>query len=588
MRESWKRTRFCGEVSLRQSGETVVLAGWVQRRRDLGGLIFLDLRDSSGLVQVIVNPQDAAEAYAVAEQIRHEYVVAVRGVVRPRPEGTVNPKITTGEIEVRAEALEVLNSALTPPMQIDDEVDVDESIRLRYRYLDLRRRKMFQNLSLRHKVTKVVRDFLDSQGFLEIETPLLIKSTPEGARDFLVPSRLHRGKFYVLPQSPQLFKQLLMVAGVDRYMQIARCLRDEDLRADRQFEFTQIDLEMSFVGQGEILRLAEEMIAAVMEQGIGVRVPLPFPRLTYAEAMARYGTDKPDVRFDLPIHDLTDLFSGTAFRAVGGVLASGGVVRALRVPGCGQYSRAEIAALTQMALDAGGRGLLSFHVDRDAVRSPIAKHISAHAQDAIRRRVDAGAGDLIVAVADQAPTAARVLARLRAEFGQRLGLIDARTFAYVWVTAFPLVERDPEMGRLVAVHHPFTAPMDEDLPTLERDPLRVRAKAHDLVLNGVEIGGGSVRIHQRDIQERVFKLLGISPAEAAARFGFLLEALQYGAPPHGGIAFGLDRLIMVLAGETTIRDVIAFPKTAAGLDLLTGAPSEVDNEQLRAVHIRVE
>ncbi len=587
MRESWKRTRYCGEVSLRQSGETVVLAGWVQRRRDLGGLIFLDLRDRSGLIQVVVNPQDAPEAYTVADQIRHEYVIAVQGVVRPRPEGTVNPRIPTGEIEVRASAFEVLNTALTPPIQIDDEVPVDETIRLRYRYLDLRRPRMLRNLGLRHRVTKVVRDFLDAQGFLDIETPLLIKSTPEGARDFLVPSRLHRGKFYVLPQSPQLFKQLLMVAGVDRYMQIARCLRDEDLRADRQFEFTQIDLEMSFIDQDDVVQLTEQMIAVVMEQGMGVRVTLPFPRLTYAEAMARYGTDKPDLRFDLSIHDLTDLFTQTTFRAVGEVVASGGVVRALTAAGAAHYSRAEVEGLTHLAVEAGGRGLLAFHVDRDALRSPVGKHLTPDVLEAIRQRAQARPGDLIVAVADQAATASRVLGRLRDEFGRRLGLIDARTFAYVWVTAFPLFELSAETGRVVAVHHPFTAPMGEDLPALEQEPLRVRAQAHDLVLNGVEVGGGSIRIHRRDIQERVFKVLGISQAEAAARFGFLLEALQYGAPPHGGIAFGLDRLVMVLAGEETIREVIAFPKTAAG-DMLTGAPSEVDEEQLRAVHIRID
>ncbi len=588
MRESWKRSRYCGEVSLQQTGETVVLAGWVQRRRDLGGLIFLDLRDRRGIVQVVVSPQDAPEAYKVADQVRNEYVVAARGVVRPRPEGTANPKIPTGDVEVRAEGLRVLNSALTPPMQIDDDVEVEETVRLRYRYLDLRRPRMLRNLSLRYKVTKAVRDFLDAQGFLEVETPLLIKSTPEGARDFLVPSRLHPGKFYVLPQSPQLFKQLLMIAGVDRYMQIARCLRDEDLRADRQLEFTQVDLEMSFVDQDDVLTLMEQMVAAVMEQGIGVRVNLPFPRLTYAEAMARYGTDKPDLRFGLPIRDLTDLLAHGGFRAFAEVLAGGGVVRALTVPGCAHYGRAEVAALTQLAVEAGGHGLVAFHVDGETIRSPVAKHFTPEVLQAVRRRAEAGAGDLIVVVADQAMTASRVLGRLRSEVGRRLGLIDTATFAYVWVTAFPLLERSADTGRLVAVHHPFTVPMDEDLSMLEGDPLRVRAQAHDLVLNGVEVGGGSIRIHRRDIQERVFRLLEMTSEEAASRFGFLLEALQYGAPPHGGIAFGLDRWVMVLAGEETIRDVIAFPKTAAALDLLTGAPSEVDEEQLRTVHIRIE
>ncbi len=572
---------------MRQSGESHVFAGWVQRRRDLGGLIFLDLRDRTGILQVVVNPQEAPQAYGAADQIRNEFVVAVRGVVRPRPEGTVNPKIPTGEVEVRAEALEVLNPSLTPPMQIDDE-QVDETVRLRYRYLDLRRPHMVRNLALRHRIIHALRNFLDAEGFVEVETPLLIKSTPEGARDFLVPSRLHPGKFYVLPQSPQLFKQLLMVAGTDRYVQFARCLRDEDLRADRQLEFTQVDLEMSFIDQEDVLTLSERMIAAMMAQAMGIHVQLPFPRMSYAEAMSQYGTDKPDLRFGMPIHDLTDLFRGTSFRPFAEALAAKGVIRALTIPGGARYSRGEVAALTKLAVEAGGIGLVVFHVEAEAMRSSIGKHLTPSVTEALRRHAEARPGDLIVAVADQPLVASRVLGRLRGELGRQLGLIAPHAFAYAWVTAFPLMERDTETGRLTAVHHPFTSPMDADISALERDPLSVRAQAHDLVLNGVEVGGGSIRIHKRELQEQVFRLLEISPDDVANRFGFLLEALQYGAPPHGGIAFGLDRLVMVLAGEESIREVMAFPKTATGVDLLTGAPSLIDESQLRAVHIRVE
>ncbi len=583
----WRRTHPNGSLRRADVGQDVTLMGWVQTRRDLGGLIFIDLRDRQGVTQVVCNPQEASQAADAAAQVRSEYVIAVRGLVADRPAGTVNPKLPTGEVEVRVRELRILNPAETPPFRIADDAVVDESVRLRYRYLDLRRPSMYRHLALRHRLTHAVRDHLGRQGFLEVETPMLIKSTPEGARDFLVPARLHPGQFYVLPQSPQLFKQLLMVAGVERYFQIARCFRDEDGRADRQPEFTQVDIEMSFIGVDDVLRLTEGMVAATVRDALGVEVPVPFPRLTYAEAMDRYGTDKPDTRFGLEVVDCSDLVRGSGFQVFGRVLESGGAVRGLRAPGAGGLSRREIEHLEEAARAAGARGLVPVHLDREGARGAVVRHLSPESLAALRERFQAQAGDLLLFVADAPRAASAALGRLRLDLGRQLGLVPDR-LGFLWVTEFPLLERGQGAHRLMAVHHPFTSPMDEDLPLLDHDPLTVRAKAYDLVLNGVELGGGSIRIHRREVQSRMFGLLGISPQDAQERFGFLLDAFQYGAPPHGGIALGLDRMVMVLAGQETIREVIAFPKTQSAADLMTGAPSPVDPAALDEAHIRLK
>jgi aspartyl-tRNA synthetase len=581
----WRRTHTNGELRPEDAGCEVTLMGWVQNRRDLGGLIFIDLRDRTGITQVVCNPQEAAGAAAVASGVRGEYVLAVRGVVAARPAGTENPRVPTGGVEVRARSLRVLNPADPPPFPVDGDVGVDEAVRLRYRYLDLRRPRLQANLALRHRLAKAVRDHLSGAGFLEIETPMLIKSTPEGARDFLVPSRLHPGKFFVLPQSPQLFKQLLMVAGTERYFQIVRCFRDEDLRADRAPEFTQIDIEMSFVGPEDVQALAEDMVACAVRDALGVDVARPFPRLTYAEAMRRYGSDKPDLRFGLEIADCGDLFADSPFRVFSQAVAAGGAVRALCAPGAAAYSRRETGELEEAARAAGAAGLVPLHLDPAGPRGPLARHLSPEALDALRSRCGAADGDLLLFAAGPAETVAPAMGRLRLELGRRLGLVHGG-LVFEWVVDFPLLERAPD-GGLAAVHHPFTAPKDEDLPLLEREPLRVRAKAYDLVLNGVELGGGSIRIHRQDLQQRMFALLGISPEAARERFGFLLDAFRYGAPPHGGIAFGFDRFVMVLAGEESIREVIAFPKTQSATDLMTGAPSEVDPAALAEAHIDI-
>ena len=583
----WRRTHSNGGLRRTHVGQDVTLMGWVQTRRDLGGLIFIDLRDREGITQVVCNPQEAPEATAAVAQVRSEFVLAVRGVVAARPDGTANPKIPTGEVEVRVKDLRVLNPAETPPFRIADDAGVEEAVRLKYRYLDLRRPVMYRHLSLRHRLAKAVRDHLHGEGFLEIETPMLIKSTPEGARDFLVPSRLHPGKFYVLPQSPQIFKQLLMVAGTERYFQIVRCFRDEDGRADRQPEFTQIDIEMSFVGADDIMRLAEGMVAAAVRSAVGVEVPVPFPRMTYARAMDQYGTDKPDIRFGMPIVDCSEAFRGTEFKVVAQVLTTGGAVRGICVPGAAGFSRRELQQLEEAAKAAGARGIIPVHFEHEGPRGPAARYLEPARVAALRERFEAKAGDLLLLVADAPRQASLALGRLRLDLGRRLGLI-ADTLAFLWVVEFPLLERSGEGERLVAVHHPFTAPMDEDLPLLDREPLAARAKAYDLVLNGVELGGGSIRIHRQDLQSRMFGLLGITPEAARERFGFLLDAFQYGAPPHGGIALGLDRAVMVLAGQETIREVIAFPKTQSAADLMTGAPSAVDPAALDDAHIRLK
>jgi aspartyl-tRNA synthetase len=582
-----RRTHTCGELRPAHAGQSCVLQGWVHRRRDHGGVVFLDLRDRYGLVQVVLNPQLAPEAHAAAESVRPEYVVEVEGTVVPRPPGTENPHLATGAVEVQAQRLRVLNPALTPPFSIADEGPIDETLRLRYRYLDLRRPAMMEHLILRHRVVKYIRDFLDARGFLEVETPILIKSTPEGARDYLVPSRLHPGRFYALPQSPQQLKQLLMVAGVDRYFQIARCFRDEDLRADRQPEFTQLDLEMAFVDREDILALIEELFATLVERLTSWRQTRPFRRLTYAEAMLRYGSDKPDLRFELPIEDVSAWAAATEFQVFRGALAAGGVVRALRIPGAGGYSRRQLDELTELAKSRGAKGLAWAALQGDEARSSFARFLTPGQLDALRAQLGAGSGDLLLLVADAPRVAAETLGALRLELGRRHAEVPPDLLAWVWVTDFPLFEWDAEHQRWDAAHHPFTAPLDEDLPLLRTDPGRVRSKAYDIVCNGWELGSGSIRIHERAVQEQVFALLGYTPEQAEARFGHLLRAFQYGAPPHGGIAPGIDRLVALLAGESSIREVIAFPKNQSAVDLLTDAPSPVSEEQLRELHLRI-
>ncbi|RPH75698.1 aspartate--tRNA ligase, partial [bacterium] len=542
--------------------------------------------DRSGLVQVVFGPECGAELFAAAGSLRLEFVVAVTGEVRLRPAGTENSGLPTGTVEVVADSLVVLNEAKTPPIYIgENTAATDETVRLRYRYLDLRRSDMQQQLITRHRVAQLVRNFLDRHGFLEIETPMLTKSTPEGARDFLVPSRVNPGRYYALPQSPQLFKQLLMVAGFERYYQVVRCFRDEDLRADRQPEFTQIDLEMSFLERDLLLGLMEEMMALIYREIKGVELPLPFPRLTYADAMARYGSDKPDTRFGLELTNLTDLLGQSEFKVFARTVESGGAIKAISIPGCGGYTRRELDELTPLAANYGAAGLAYFLYTAEGVKSPIAKFLREGELAGIKERTGAAEGDLLLVVADKPAVVAAALGGLRLEFGRRLGLIDGTRDSFLWVVDFPLLEYSEEEGRYVAVHHPFTSPREEDLHLLETDPGRVRANAYDLVQNGVELGGGSIRIHRRDVQERMFKALGFTREEANDKFGFLLEAFEYGTPPHGGIALGFDRLIMLLTGAGSIRDVIAFPKTASATCLMTGAPSTVAPAQLKELHL---
>ncbi|MFZ7945516.1 aspartate--tRNA ligase [Neobacillus sp. 19] len=580
------RSYFCGEVPESSVGEKVTLKGWVQKRRDLGGLIFIDLRDRSGIVQVVFNPDLSKEALETAEKIRNEYVLDVVGTVVAREAGTVNDNLKTGKIEVQAEKVIIINEAKTPPFMISDKTDASEDIRLKYRYLDFRRPVIFETLKMRHQVTKQIRDFLDGEGFLDIETPILTKSTPEGARDYLVPSRVHPGEFYALPQSPQLFKQLLMVGGVERYYQIARCFRDEDLRADRQPEFTQIDIETSFMSQEDIMGMMEKMMTQLMKEVKGVEVPEVFPRMTYDEAMSRFGSDKPDTRFGLELVDLSEIVKESGFKVFASAVAGGGQVKAINVKGAAEkYSRKDIDALTEFVAVYGAKGLAWLKVDGEGLKGPIAKFFSETDAQALTATLEASEGDLLLFVADKKSVVADALGALRQKLGKELGLIDQSLFNFLWVTDWPLLEYDEEEGRYYAAHHPFTMPFREDLEYLDSDPSKVRAQAYDLVLNGYELGGGSLRIFERPIQEKMFSVLGFTPEAALEQFGFLMNAFEYGTPPHGGIALGLDRLVMLLAGSTNLRDTIAFPKTASASCLLTNAPGEVSEAQLKELHL---
>ena len=581
------RTHRCGDLTAAQIGQDVCVMGWVQRRRDHGGLIFIDLRDREGIVQLALDPDRDLPSHQKGEQVRSEYVLAALGKVSPRPEGTVNPKMKTGEVEIEISELLILNRSETPPFMLDEFTEVAENIRLKYRYLDLRRPVLQRNMRMRHLVAKTVRNYFDQQGFIEIETPVLTKSTPEGARDYLVPSRVNTGNFYALPQSPQLFKQLLMVSGFDRYFQIVKCFRDEDLRADRQPEFTQIDCEMSFVTRNQVMDIMEGMIAEVFKAARGVELTLPMPRLTYAEALDRFGVDNPDLRFGMELIDITAQVADSQFKVFASVAADGGLVKAINVKGGATFSRKDLDGFTDFVKIYGAKGLAWVKVKEDEWQSPIAKFFTADELAALNQKLDAEVGDLLLFMADTPGIANEALGRLRGHLGQKLGLTSKDDFNFVWVTDFPLLEWDGEQRRHVAVHHPFTAPLEEDIPLLDTDPGKARAQAYDLVLNGSEIGGGSIRIHDQSVQSRMFELLGIGEEEAQEKFGFLLDALIYGAPPHGGIAFGLDRLMMILTGSDSIRDVIAFPKTQKATCLLSDAPNQVDDKQLQELGVRL-
>lgn len=584
-----KRSAYCGELRLKDEGKEVILMGWVNKRRDHGGLIFIDLRDRSGIIQVVLSPEVNEEAFHLGEKVRSEYVLAARGKVSRRPAGTENENLATGEIEVYAEELEILNPSKVPPFYPEDDLDIDEALRLKYRYIDLRRPTMYRSLLMRHTMNYAIRRFLNERGFLEIETPLLTKSTPEGARDYLVPSRIHRGSFYALPQSPQLFKQILMVAGMEKYYQIARCFRDEDLRADRQPEFTQLDLEMSFIEEEDILNLTEEMLAFIFKEVLGLEISLPFPRLSYDEALSRFGSDKPDLRFGLELKDVSEIVASSSFKVFQDALLKGGEVRGFNAKGLGSYSRKELDDLTKEAIDYGAKGLAWFQVTKEGeLKSPIVKFFTAEELENLKRALAAEPNDLLLFVADEKMVVREVLGRLRLLLAQRLGLMDTSVFSFCWVTDWPLFEYDEEEKRYVALHHPFTSPKEEDIELMDIDPLKVKARAYDVVLNGVEIGGGSIRIHRRELEEKMFKLLNMSKEESEEKFGFLLEAFDYGAPPHGGIALGLDRLLMLMLGLDTIRDVIAFPKTQSAYDPLTGAPAAVTEEQLRELGLKLD
>ena len=576
------RTHACGELRKDDAGTTVTLCGWVWRRRDHGGVTFVDLRDREGLVQLVFHPEDAPDAHAAAQHLGSETVVRVAGEVRARPEGTVNPELPTGEIEVAVSELDVLSQADTPPFVIEDRIEASEELRLRYRYLDLRRPEMTKVLELRHTINRIIREEMEARGFLEVETPLLGRSTPEGARDFLVPSRLWPGTFYALPQSPQQLKQLLMVAGQDRYYQIVRCLRDEQPRADRSFEFTQLDVEMSFIDEEDVFAVIEPLYARIVREIQGVEVPTPFPRMTYREMLDRFGSDKPDLRYGMELSDLGEVFAGTGFRAFGSVLEGGGLVKGFAAPGGAELSRKELDDLVQVAKSRGAAGLVWIVVEPDGIRSPVEKHLGGAEIDGVRAATGAGPGDLVLIVADKPDRANVALDGLRRHMGERLGLIPEGEWRFCWLVEPPLFEWSEDEGKWVSAHHPFTSPATDDM-----DPETAGSRGYDLVLNGYEVGGGSIRIHRPDVQHQVFEVLGLSEDEINAQFGHLLQAFRFGVPPHGGIAMGIDRLVMLMAGKDTIRDVTAFPKAQSGADPLTGAPAPASEVQLKELGIEV-